>query len=106
MPDEAEDDEEIVSKLISLEEYYNNNESRDHIITNSTIIPVIICQTWYTSPTIVRSLENISQKNDRYNKKLLGAMESKNDMVWITLQDRQSKWKKGKFQRRMEMGQT
>ena len=53
---EAEDDEEIVSNLIPQDDSDNSNESRDHIITNSTVIPVLICQTGYNSPTIVHSL--------------------------------------------------
>ena len=48
---EAEDDEEIVSNLIPQDESDNSEESRDSIMTNSTIIPVLICQTEYTSPT-------------------------------------------------------
>ena len=94
---EAEDDEEIVSDLIHQEESYNRDKSRDHIITKSTVIPVLICQTGYNSPTIVHSLAKISQIKDRYNMKLLGAFgkrESENDVVCITLQVLQLKWKK------------
>ena len=94
---EAEDDEEIVSDLIPQADSDNNDESRDHIITKSTVIPVLICQTGYNSPTIVHSLAKISRKKDRYNKKILGAIgkrEYENDVVWITLQARQFKWKK------------
>ena len=89
---EAEDNEEISSDLIPQSDSYNNDESRDHINTNSTVIPVIICQTGYNSPTIVHSLANYSRKKDWYNKNNLGTIgkkESENDVVWITLQARQ-----------------
>ena len=59
---EAEDDKEIVSVLITLEDSDNSNDSRDHIITNSTVIPVLFYQTGYISPTIVHSLANFSRK--------------------------------------------
>ena len=71
---EAEDDKEIVSDLIPQDDSDNSKKSRDHVITNSTVIPVLICQTGYTSPTIVHSLENFPQKKDRYNKKFSGAI--------------------------------
>ena len=71
---EAEDDNEIVSELITQDNTDNSNESRDQIITKSSVIPVLICQTGYTSPTIVHSLENFPQKKDRYNKKFSGAI--------------------------------
>ena len=99
---EAEDDEEILSDLNPQDESDNSDKSRYHIITNSTFIPVLICQTGYTIPTIVHSLENFPQKKDRYNKKNLGAIgksKSENDVVWITLQDRQFKWKKVNIQK-------
>ena len=67
---EAENDEEIVSDLITQANSDNSNESRDHIITNSTVIPVLICQTGYNSPMIVHSLTKITWKKDRYNKKI------------------------------------
>ena len=51
--DEAEDDEKMVSNLITQDESDNKDKSRDHIITNSTVIPVLICQTGYTIPMIV-----------------------------------------------------
>ena len=63
---EAEDDKEIVSELIPQED---SDKSRDHITTNSTVIPVLICQTGYTSPMIVHSLENFARKKDRYDIK-------------------------------------
>ena len=56
--DDAEDDEEIVSDLINSSISVNSNKSRDHIITKSTVIPVLICQTGYNSPTVVYSLAN------------------------------------------------
>ena len=71
---EAEDDEEIVSDLITQDDSDNSNESRDQIITNSTVIPVLNCQTEYNSPTIAHSLGKIPRKKDRYNKKDLGAI--------------------------------
>ena len=74
---EAEDDEEIVFDLIPQDDLDNNNKSRDQIITNSTVIPVLISQTGYTRPTIVHYLANISQKKDRYNKEILGAIENR-----------------------------
>ena len=40
---DAEDGEEIVSELILQSDSDNRNDSRYHIITNSTIIPVLIC---------------------------------------------------------------
>ena len=58
---EAEDDEEIVSDLIAQADSDNSDKSRDHIITNSTVVPVLICQTGYNSPTIVHSLEKPPQ---------------------------------------------
>ena len=89
---EAEDDEEIVSYLITQEGPDNSDESRDHMNKNSTVIPSLIYQTGYTSPTIVHYLEIYPPQKDRYNKKILGAIgkrKSKNDVVWITLQDHQ-----------------
>ena len=59
---DAEDDENILSDLTPQKYSKNINEIRDHITTNSTIIPVLIYQTGYTSPTIVHSLENSVQK--------------------------------------------
>ena len=59
---EVGDNEEIVSNLIHQSNSDNNYESRDHIITKSTVIPVLICHTGYNSPTVVHSFENISQK--------------------------------------------
>ena len=59
---EAEDDEEIVSNLITQYDPDNSNESRYQIITNSTAIPVLIYQTGYNSPTIVNSLEKFPEK--------------------------------------------
>ena len=64
---EVEDDEEIVSNLIPQANSDNNNKSRDHIITHSTVFTVLICQTGYNSPTIVHSLANVSRKKDQYN---------------------------------------
>ena len=52
---DAEDDEGIVYELISQEDSDNSNESKDHITTNSTVIPFLTCQSGYTSPTIVHS---------------------------------------------------
>ena len=40
---EATDDEEIVSDLIPQADSDNNDESKDNIITNSTVIIVLIC---------------------------------------------------------------
>ena len=77
MTAEAEDDEEIVSDLIPQADSDNNDESKDHIITNSTVILVLICQTGYNSTTIVHSLANISRKKDRYNKNILCVIEKK-----------------------------
>ena len=94
---EAKDDEEIVSDLIPQSDSDNSDESMDHIITNSTVIKVLICRTGYTSPAIVHSLANTPRKKDRYNKKHLGAIgkrEYENIVVWITLQSCQFKWKK------------
>ena len=94
---EAEDDEEIVSNLIPEAKSDNNDKSRYHITTNSTVIPVLICKTGYNSPTIVHSLAIFSQKKDRYNTTnlgMIGKRESENDLVWITLQARQFRWKK------------
>ena len=94
---DADDDEEIVSELIPQDESDKIYKSKNCIITNSTVIPVLICHTGYTSPTIVHSLVNFPRKKDRYNKKNLGAIEkrgSENEVVWITLQARQFKWKK------------
>ena len=57
-----------------------------HIIVSS----VWFC--WYSF-----KFKNVSLKKDGYDKKLLGEIgkrESENDVVWITLQDRQFKWKK------------
>ena len=59
---EVDYDEDIVPGLTSQEESYNIDESRDHITTNSTVITVLICQTGYTSPMIVHSLEISPQK--------------------------------------------
>ena len=67
---EAEDDEEIVSDLISQDDSDNIYKSRDHIIKNSTFISLLICQTGYNSYTIVHSLGKIPRKKDRYNKKI------------------------------------
>ena len=53
----ANDDEEILPNLINQENSDNSNDSRDYIIKKSTVIPVLICHTGYTSPTIVHSLE-------------------------------------------------
>ena len=62
---EEEDDEKILSDLISQAESDKINESRDHIITNSTAILFLICQNGYNSPTIVHSLAYFTQKKDR-----------------------------------------
>ena len=59
---EAEDDEEIVFDLILQDYSEKSDKSRYHIITNSAIIPVLIYQTGYTSPTIVRSLAKFPEK--------------------------------------------
>ena len=59
---EAEDDEEIVSDLIPQEDLYNIEESRDNIITNFTVIPVLICKAGYTTPTVVYSLNFLPKK--------------------------------------------
>ena len=94
---EAEDDEEIISYLISKSDSYNNNKSRDHIIKNSTVIPVLICQTGYNIPTIVHSLAKFPRKKDWYNKNILGAIgkrKSEHEGVWITFQARQFRWKR------------
>ena len=94
---EVECDDDIVSDIITQEDSDNSNNSRYHITTNSTVIPVLICHTGYTSPTIVHSLENNSRNKDRYDRKLLGAIdkrESENKVVWITLQALQFKWNK------------
>ena len=47
---EAEDDEEIVSNLIPQDDSDNSNKSRDHIITNSTVIPVFSVRLDTTDP--------------------------------------------------------
>ena len=72
---EADYDEEIVSNLITQSESDKNNESRDHIITNSTVIPVLIYQTGYNSPTIVHSLEKNPGKR-------IGTIKN----VWVQLE--------------------
>ena len=80
---EAEYDEEILSKLIPQSDSDNNDESRDNKITNSAVIPVLICQTVYSSPTIVHSLANVSRKKYRYNKNNLARLEKVNlKMTW------------------------
>ena len=56
----------------------NSDESRDHIITNSAVIPVLICQTVYSSPTIVHSLEKKFPEKYRYNKNNLARLEKGN----------------------------
>ena len=94
---EATDDEEIVSDLIPQDKSYNSNKSRYQIVTNSTVIPVLIYQTGYNSPTIVHSLAKFSREKDRYSLKEVGAIGKKgseNDVVWITLQARQFRWKR------------
>ena len=67
---DAEDGEEVLSNLITQDESDNSDDSRGHIITNSAVVLVLICQTGYTSYTIVHSLTKISRKKDRYNKKI------------------------------------
>ena len=97
MEAEAEDRKDIVSDLFPQVDSDNSNKSRDHITTNSTVIPVLICQTGYASPTMVHSLANFARKKDRHNKKLFGVIgkrEYENYVVRITLQVRQLKWKK------------
>ena len=97
MATKAEDGEEIVSEIITHEDSDKRDDSRDHMIKNYTVIPVLIYQNGYTSPTIVHSLAEIYQKQDRDNKKILGAIgnrEYKNDVVWITLQSLRVKWNK------------
>ena len=59
---EAEDDKEIVLDLIPQSDSYNIDASRDYIITNYTIIPVLIYQTGYNSPMIMHSLVNVSSE--------------------------------------------
>ena len=66
---DAEDGEEELSNLIPQYDSDNSNDSRNHIITNSTLILVLICQTGYTGPTMVHSLANFPRKKDRYNKR-------------------------------------
>ena len=61
---EADNYEEIVSDLIPQANSDNNNKSRDHIITNSTVILVLIYQTGYKSPMIVYSLAIFPWKKD------------------------------------------
>ena len=65
---EAGVDKEIVSDLIPQEDSDNSDESKYHITTNPTVIPVFIFQTGYTSPTIVHYVANVSYKKDRYDK--------------------------------------
>ena len=94
---EAEDDAEILSDFIPRDDSENSNKSKDCIITDSIVIPFIRCQTGYNSATIVKSFANLPRKNNRYNKKTLGAIgkrEYENDVVWITLKARHFKWKK------------
>ena len=96
---EAYHDEKILSDLTPQDDSDKSEESRDHIITNSTVIPVLFYQTGYTRPMIVNSLAKQSWKQDRYNKETsvaIGKRGSGNDVVCITLQSRQFKWKKGK----------
>ena len=91
---EAEDDKDIVSNLTPQEDSDKIEKNRYHITTNSTIIPVLIYQTGYTSPMMVYSLANFDRKKDRYYERILGAIgkrEPENDVLWITLQARQSK---------------
>ena len=52
----------------------HNNESRDHIIKKSTVLPKRICEIGYNSFTIMHFLEKNSQEKDRYNKNSLGAI--------------------------------
>ena len=101
MAAEAEDDEEIVSDLITQSDSDNSNESRDHIITNSTVIPVLICQPGYNSPTIVHSVAIFPGKRMGTIKELGAIVKrgSENDVVWITLQARQFNWKKVNIQK-------
>ena len=40
---EAEDDEKILSELIPKEHSDNSDKSREHTITKSTVVPVLIC---------------------------------------------------------------
>ena len=42
---EAEDDKDIVYDVTPHEAFYSIDKSRDHITKNSTVIPVLICQT-------------------------------------------------------------
>ena len=93
---ETEDHKEILSGLIPQDDSDNRNRSRDNIITNSTIISVLIYQTGYNSPTIMHSLANISRKKIGTIKTyfgVIGKRESENDVVWITLQARHFRWK-------------
>ena len=80
---EAEDDEEIVSNFILQADSDNSNKSRDHIITNSTVVPVLICHTGYNIPMIVHSLEPPPLKKDRYNNCFWLQLEKRNmKMTW------------------------
>ena len=80
---EAEDEEEIVSNLVPQEDSDKNDKSRDHIITNSTVLSVLICQTGYTSPTIVHSLANFPGKRIGTIRKILRQLEKVNlKMTW------------------------
>ena len=75
---EADDDEEIVSDLIPQSNSDHNNESRDHIIKKSTVLPKRICEIGYNSFTIMHFLEKISQEKDRYNKTVWVQLENGN----------------------------
>ena len=97
MAAEAEDDEGVVFDLTPEEDSNISEKTRNHITTNSTDVTVLIYQTGYNSPMIVHYLVNFSLKEDRYDKKVLGSIgkrESEDNIVWITLQARQFKWKK------------
>ena len=62
---------------------------------------------WIHQPHDSAFLGKFSQKKDRYNKNILGAIgkkESENDVVCITLQDRQFKWKKVNIPKVKEYG--
>ena len=55
---------DILSNLTPQEDSDNRNTSRDRVTTNFTVITVLICQTGYTSPMIVHSLETFPKKGE------------------------------------------
>ena len=96
---DAEDDQDIILDLEPQGDSDKNEETREYITTHSDVLPILVFQTGFRRPNMVHSLgiyATSARRRDMWDKHMIGAIgnrETVDDVVWISLQASNFKWK-------------